>query len=124
MANIPNEALLFDLFYGGKGAGEETEEEIAARMSVATPAVSEETPQFRNIYIENVTALNVHRAMYFNGLPEMKIENVHLSNIRMTAEQGALLRQTNGLTATDVQITARTGESFILAPTVENAQIH
>lgn len=124
MANIPNEALLFDLFYGGKGAGEETEEEIAARMSAAAPAVSEETPQFKNIYIENVIAKDVQRAMYFNGLPEMKIRNVHLNRIRMTAEQGALLRQTDGLTATDVQITARTGEPIVLAPTVENADIH
>ena len=61
--------------------------------------------------------------MYFNGLPERKIENIHLSNIRMTAEEGALLRQTNGLTAIDVQITARTGEPIVLAPTVENAII-
>ena len=123
MADIPHEALLFDLFYGGKGAGEETEEEIALRMNAAAPAVTEETPRFKNIYIQNVVAKNVQRAMYFNGLPERKIENIHLSNIRMTAEEGALLRQTNGLTAIDVQITARTGEPIVLAPTVENAII-
>ena len=124
MADIPNEALLFDLFYGGKGAGEETEEEIAARMNTDIPPVNEETPQFRNIYIENVIAKDVKRAMYFNGLPEMKIRNVHLKHIRMTAEQGALIRQTDGLTADNVQITARTGEAFVLAPSVENAEIH
>ena len=28
MINIPNEPLLFDLFYGGKGAGEESEEDL------------------------------------------------------------------------------------------------
>lgn len=123
MADIPHEALLFDLFYGGKGAGEETEEEIALRMNADAPAVTEETPRFKNIYIQNVVAKNVQRAMYFNGLPERKIENIHLSNIRMTAEEGALLRQTNGLTAINVQITARTGEPIVLAPTVENAII-
>ena len=32
MINIPNEPLLFDLFYGGKGAGEESEEDLLSRM--------------------------------------------------------------------------------------------
>ena len=77
MANIPNEGLLFDLFYGGKGAGEETEEELAARMNAEAPEVSDETPAFRNIVIENVTGRNLKRAIYFNGLPEMKIQNIH-----------------------------------------------
>ena len=120
MANIPHEALLFDRFYGGKGAGEETEEELAARMNAEAPAVSEETPQFKNIVIENVIGTNVARAMYFNGLPEMKIENVVLRDIRMTAEQGAIIRQTNGLNVDNVEIIAREGEPFTIAPTVEN----
>ena len=120
MANIPNEALLFDLFYGGKGAGEETEEEIAARMNAEAPEASEETPQFRNIHIENVIAKDVARAMYFNGLPEMKIENVSLKNIRMTAAQGAIIRQTNGLQVEDVVIVPQKGEPFVIASTVEN----
>lgn len=123
MCNIPNEALLFDLFYGGKGAGEETEEELAARMNAEAPVASEETPQFKNIYIENCTASNVKRCMYFNGLPEMKIQNVSLKNIRMQGTEGALLRQTEGLTIENVTILPTTGEAFILAPTVTNVQI-
>lgn len=122
MYNIPNEALLFDLFYGGKAAGEETEEEIAARMNANAPVANEETPQFKNIYIEHVIAKDVKRAMYFNGLPEMKIQNVELSDIRMTAEEGALLRQTNGLKVKDVEIIPRSGNPFTIAPTVENVE--
>ena len=44
MINIPNEPLLFDLFYGGKGAGEESEEDLLSRMKTAIPPVTEETP--------------------------------------------------------------------------------
>lgn len=120
MWGIPNDGLLFDLFYGGKGAGEETEEEIAARMSVDVPPVTEETPQFRDIYISNVVGSNVARAIYFNGLPEMKIENVNLENISMTCTTGAILRQTNGLRVKNVQLTPKQGEPFVIAPTVEN----
>ena len=116
---IPNEALLFDLFYGGKGAGEETEEEIAARMNAEAPPVSEETPGFRNIYIEDVLAKDVKTAIYFNGLPEMKIQNVNLKNITMSGERGAIIRQTNGLTVENVNIISK-GEAWTIAPTVEN----
>lgn len=113
MSAIPNEALLFDLFYGGKGAGEETEEEIAARMAAGIPAVSEETPQFRNICIEDVICSGAKRAVYFNGLPEMKIQHVTLRNLRMTAEYGAQFNQTDGLTLHNVQIHNTKGEPFL-----------
>ena len=124
MVNIPNEGLLFDLFYGGKGAGEETEEELAARMNATAPEVSEETPAFKNIVIENVKGANIKRAIYFNGLPEQKIENVTLRNITMSATEGALFRQTNGLVIDNVNIQAQKGEAFTLAPTVENVKIN
>ena len=124
MVNIPNEGLLFDLFYGGKAAGEESEEELAARMNATAPEVSEETPAFRNIVIEDVTGMNIKRAIYFNGLPEMKIQNVTLRNIMMSATYGALFRQTDGLTIEDVLILPKEGEAFTLAPTVENVQIN
>ena len=123
MVNIPNEGLLFDLFYGGKGAGEESEEEIAARMNAEAPAVSEETPAFRNIFIENVTGNNIYRAVLFNGLPEMKIQNVTLSNIVISSTYGALFRQTDGLTFKNVLISPTQGEAFIFAPTVENIKM-
>lgn len=51
MIDIPHEALLFDLFYGGKAAGEETEEDLKGRMKTAVPQVTVETPSFRDIHI-------------------------------------------------------------------------
>ena len=124
MVNIPNEGLLFDLFYGGKGAGEETEEELAARMNATVPEVSEETPAFRNISIENVNGTNIKRAIYFNGLPEMKIKNVTLRNMVISSTEGALFRQTDGLVIDNVIIRPEKGEAFTLAPSVENVKIN
>lgn len=112
MAAIENDALTFDLFYGGKGVGEESDKEIAERMAAQVPAVTEETPVFRNITIENVVCKGADRAIYFNGLPEMKIQNVSLSNIRMTAQQGAIFRYTNGLTLNNVLIHAAKGQDM------------
>lgn len=124
MVNIPNEGLLFDLFYGGKGAGEETEEEIAARMNAQAPPVTEETPAFRNIVIENVTGTNIGRAILFNGLPEMKIRNVTLRDIVISSTYGAIFRQTDGLTIESVLISPAQGEAFTFAPTVENITLN
>lgn len=104
MNAIPNEALLFDLFYGGKAAGEETAEEIAARMAAAVPMADETTPQFRDITIENVLCNGAKRAIYFNGLPEMPIQNVTLRNVRMTATEGAVFNKTENLTLDNVVI--------------------
>ncbi|MCQ2348442.1 MAG: glycoside hydrolase family 28 protein [Paludibacteraceae bacterium] len=117
---IPNEALLFDLFYGGKGAGEETEEEIMARMNAAAPEVDETTPAFRHIFIHDVIAKDAASAMLFNGLPEMPLEDVNLSNITMSCTRGAIIRQTNGLRISNVQLTATQGEAWTIAPSVTN----
>lgn len=118
MWGIPHEALLFDLFYGGKGAGEETEEELAARMNADAPAVDETTPAFKNIDIRDVVGTDVETALYFNGLPEMKIENVNLRNITMSAKKAGVIRQTNGLTIDNVEIVSP--NELVIAPTVEN----
>ncbi len=104
MTNIPTDPLLFDLFYGGKGAGEETQEEIEARMRSEIPEVNQGTPQFKDIFIEDVVCNHAQRAMYFNGLPEMKVKNVSLKNIFVNAQQPAVVNQTDGLTIENVTI--------------------
>lgn len=115
MTNIPHEALLFDLFYGGKGAGEETPEEIAQRMGQAIPAVTIETPQFRQIVIDHICCNGAGQGIYFNGLPEMKIQEVCLSNIVMHCTLGAVFNQTSGLHLENVQIYNTTGEKFVFS---------
>lgn len=123
MIDIPNDALIFNLFYGGKGAGEETAEEIAARMNAAIPVADETTPAFKNITIEDIICKGAKRAIYFNGLPEQKIENVTLKNINMTAVEGAIFNQTKGLTINELHIICTKGESLKLNSTVENVSI-
>lgn len=105
MIDIPHEALLFDLFYGGKGAGEETEEELKARMKTAVPPVTEETPAFRDIYISGITANGVGRAMFFNGLPEMPIRNIDIKNVEITnAKSGIVISQAENVTIDNANV--------------------
>lgn len=96
MISIPAEPILFDLFYGGSSVKGEV------------PPVSEETPRFRNIYIKNVVCKGSGRAIFFNGLPEMPIENINLENIIMSdANEGAVLNQAKGITINNLQIKTR-----------------
>ena len=105
MIDIPNEALLFDLFYGGKGAGEETEEELAGRMKAPVPPVTEETPAFRDIHISNITCKGAGRAMFFNGLPEMPIRNVYVKDVTITeAKEGIVISQAENVSIENVKI--------------------
>ncbi|WP_289073972.1 glycoside hydrolase family 28 protein [uncultured Bacteroides sp.] len=105
MIDIPHEALLFDLFYGGKGAGEETEEELIARMKTAIPPVTEETPAFRDIYISGITANGVGRAMFFNGLPEMPIRNIDIKGVQITnAKAGIVISQAENVTIDNANV--------------------
>lgn len=105
MINIPNEPLLFDLFYGGKGAGEEPEEALLDRMKADVPPVTIETPSFRDIHISNIYCKGSGRAMFFNGLPEMPIKNVSVKNVVINdATSGAVISQANGVTLENVLI--------------------
>ncbi len=109
MIDIPAEALLFDLFYGGKGAGEESEADLLGRMKAAVPAVTEETPAFRNIHITNITGKNIGRAMFFNGLPEMPIDNISVKDVVITdANRGIEISQVVDVELENLRIESKT----------------
>lgn len=113
MNDIATEALLFDLFYGGKSALEALEDGDG-NISTDMPfkPVDETTPQFRNIYVNNVVCRDARRAMLFNGLPEMNVENVVVSNSIIEAEVGAEINESTNVLLENVSISPRTGAAL------------
>ena len=110
MINIPNEPLLFDLFYGGKAPDEVTEEDRENNKDTTVPPVTEETPVFKDIHISNVSCKGAGRAMFFNGLPEMKIQNVNIQDVIITdASEGAVLNNADGVVMKNVSISPKQG---------------
>jgi DNA sulfur modification protein DndE len=87
MKNIAGEAILFDMYYQGKdpvatfGNGGE-----APKIEVLP--VNEGTPQFKNIYVENVVAKGAETGLLIRGLPEMPIHHIQLSNLDIESVQG------------------------------------
>ena len=124
MINIPNEPLLFDLFYGGKGAGEESEEDLLSRMKTAIPPVTEETPAFRDIHISNIICRGSGRAMFFNGLPEMPIRNVTVKNVVMTeATDGVVISQADGVTLENIYVESTKGKNILNVKSARNLKV-
>ncbi|MDR0419707.1 MAG: glycoside hydrolase family 28 protein [Prevotellaceae bacterium] len=109
MMNIPAEPLLFDLFYGGMSAIEAKDAGADKDVSTQIFKVDETTPQFRNIFIKDITCNGAGRAMYFNGLPEMNVENVTVDNVTMTSEDGAVISESNGVKLTNINILPKKG---------------
>ncbi len=104
MTDILTESFLFDLFYIGKSAVEVlVDGDLTPEDTIVYP-VNEETPAFRNIHFKNIVSKNARRAMFFNGLPEMNIENVHLEDIVITSKIGAELVESKNIVMKNVSI--------------------
>ena len=114
MMNIPTEPLLFDLHYEGKSAVEAAEAG-ASKYDVKSMPVDETTPQFRDIFISDIVCSGAARAMYFNGIPEMNVENVVVTGCEIVSDKGAELRYSTGVHLEDVNITQSEGAGYVIA---------
>lgn len=115
MINIAEDAFIFNLYYANKPVGGKADSDTSAEDAV--PPVTEETPCFKNIYLEDITCQGAKRAMYFNGLPEMPIQNVVVKNSLFVADKGADINYSDGITFQNVKITPKEGEAVVQANT-------
>ncbi len=76
--------------------------------------VSERTPVFRNIVISGVTVNRCRTAVSIEGLPEMPVEGLRLSDIVATAHEGLRAFNTKGLELQNVRINAEDGIPFLI----------
>jgi polygalacturonase len=67
--------------------------------------MTEHTPKFHDITIENLTATNAKSAIQAMGLPESPIAGLVLKHVKISAERGMVARYA-GIKEEDVEITA------------------
>ncbi|OXA90982.1 glycoside hydrolase family 28 protein [Flavobacterium hercynium] len=103
MTDIPSQAISFDLYYGGKSIAE-TLAEGGNKISTKIVPVNEETPQFKNISIKNITIKGAYQAVFLQGLPEMNLENIEISNLTANAENGFSIIDANGIKINNVKL--------------------
>ena len=103
MQDIIGEAILFDMYYAARDpialAGEKREP-----PKVEMVPVTEETPQFRNIYINNVTVNGAEKAIFVRGLPEMSVDNIVMQNMTMQTDKGLDMTEGSNITLRNVKL--------------------
>ena len=113
MINIPGDALIADLYYAVKDA-----------PGAPVPAVTEETPSFKNIHISNISCKGAGRAMFLNGLPEMPISNITVKNVVMTeAADGVVISQVDGVTLENIYVESSKGNNILNVKNAKNLTI-
>ncbi|WPO78114.1 glycoside hydrolase family 28 protein [Flavobacterium sp. KACC 22761] len=103
MTYIPSQAISFDLYYGGKSIAE-TLAEGGTQVKNKMMPVNEETPQFKNISIKNITIAGAYQAVFLQGLPEMNLENIEISNLTAKAENGFSIIDANGIKISNAKL--------------------
>lgn len=111
MKDIVADGILFDLFYGGKDAVMLSEEGYVEQFEQPSMPVDETTPEFRDIHIQRIYCNGAARAIFFNGLPEMPVSNVSITDCTMTANTGIDIRNSSDITLTRVKCYPKTGQA-------------
>ncbi|SOE21142.1 Polygalacturonase [Spirosomataceae bacterium TFI 002] len=111
MTDIPTYAISFNLYYGGKSISE-TLEEGGSQTTTPTFAVTEETPQFKNIVMKNITVNGAKQAVFLQGLPEMNLENVEINDLVASAENGFSIIDADGIKIKNAKLTVKNEQVF------------
>lgn len=88
---------------------------MGGEKATAVEPVSERTPRFRNIAISNVTIEDAKkRAVYIDGLPEMPVRGLRLTDVVGSGATGLSARYTDGLELRNVRINALRAPAFAI----------
>jgi len=96
MRNIVHEAIYFDMYYFVKAP--------APGEKVVIPAVTEETPEFKDVYIDNVVCNGAEKGIFIRGLPEMKVKNIYLSNMVLKSSFGSEIIDAHNISLKNVKL--------------------
>jgi hypothetical protein len=80
----------------------------------APEAVSKTTPVFRDIAISNMTIRRARVAINIEGLPEMPISGLRISDVVAAGGAGMKAQHTAGMELHNVQIDAESGPAFLV----------
>ncbi len=112
MENILTDAIRFNMFYQGKAPSGDDKSMDAAGENI--PPVTEETPQFRKIYIRDITCSSTNRAVFLQGLPEMPIRGIEFDNVFISARTGLTTVDADDIKLNDVTILPENGPILTL----------
>lgn len=123
MIDIPGEAILFDMYYAAVDPVPLAGEKREAIKTVTVP-VTEATPQFRNFYIKDVVANGAEKAIFFRGLPEMNIKDIHLENVTIKAKKGIEIIEAAGIFLKNINVITEDTSPVVMIQNSSNININ
>jgi len=105
MTDIPGDAINFNVYYGGKSPLDQT-----ANTETNLPPVTEETPQFRDIHLENIICRGAQNAIVLQGFPEMPLRDISLKNVSITSQKGVSITDAENIIFENVQVENKAGK--------------
>jgi polygalacturonase len=112
MSDIHGVAILFDLYYFAK----------APSADEPVPAVSVETPAFRDFHLSNISCDSAKQALQIRGLPEMPLSDITLENVLVDAQSAGFVVDARNITCRNVQVRA-TDDSLVRIERAENLKL-
>lgn len=118
MKGIPDEAILFDMYYEAK-IPKLAPGEVRPAPSAEAKPVNEGTPQFKDIYVKNAVCVDVEKGIFVRGLPEMNIKNIYFEDVVLKSKVGVEIIEGTNINLKNVRVEAKHTEPLIL---VENSK--
>ncbi len=113
MKDIINDAVIFNLYYGGKSVSEMKAQGVNAGGVGDIPEVDETTPQFKDIHVSRVICNGAASAIYINGLPEMPVSGMDFTDCIFKAAKGVEINHARDICLTGVKVITPDGEGII-----------
>ncbi|MGL1884982.1 MAG: glycoside hydrolase family 28 protein [Reichenbachiella sp.] len=114
MVDIGAEAIRFNLFYGGESPVADDGSVGKGIIKKDMVEVTRTTPSFKNIYMKNIRSKGSGAAAYFQGLPEMKLQNINLENVKLEAKRGVVVIDANDFDWSGVEVIVSKGSALSL----------
>jgi polygalacturonase len=109
MRDIANQAILFDMYYSGNSPDVESQKSLGGHRA---EQVTERTPRFEKFSIRNIVCSGAKHAVLVNGLPEMPVRNITMDHVTISANEGVVLADVEGITFRDCNIIPKTGPAM------------
>jgi hypothetical protein len=105
MRDIVHQAVFLDMYYFAKPPSIADVYSGVAKIDV--PAISEATPQFRDIHISNIVCDGAEEGIFVRGLPEMNIRDIYLENMVLKADKGAEIAEAQNISLKNIQLVTK-----------------
>ena len=112
MKDIPGEAILFDMYYMAKDPIPLNGEKREAPKVEILP-VTEATPVFKDIYVNNVVCNGAEKGIFIRGLPEMHIKNIRLQNMVLQANKGIDCSEASGISFNNIRLITKQSDPVV-----------